>query len=322
MTAFRATGMMTAAVAAIGLLGFTAAATAQQDRQQSPFPDTEGPVNWVTTDWLEQNLDNPDLVIIDTQPDVHDYFAEHIPGAVYLNDTVLRAPENGIPAQYVPEDVIRTLFQRIGVKADQPVVVYTGTGAFTGDTGDLEQTMMAYTLARFGHDTVYLLDGGFDKWRDENRPVTQEFPQVQESSLNTSVQEDMFLTYDRFLEMHGQDNVVLLDARPYDLYAGEGPWSMEGHIPGAVNLPWRDLMAQDNPTLLKPREEIQAMLDELGISPDQTIIVSCGTGREATNEYLILSEYLGYPNVVLFEGSFTEWTAHPENETVTGANPS
>ena len=94
-----------------------------------------------------------------------------------------------------------------------------------------------------------------------------------------------------------------------------------GHIPGAVNLPWRSLMADDNPTLLKPDGQIQQLLKQRGVSPDKTIIVSCGTGREATNEFLLLKWYLGYPNVKLYEGSFTEWTAYPDNPTVTGENP-
>jgi len=315
---FRKPAMLLAVIAATGLFGMSLAVHAQQ---QSPFPDDQGPVNWVTTAWLEDHLQGGALTIIDVQPDVHDYFAAHIPGAVYLSDAVLRAPQNGIPAQYIPPEMIETLLRQIGVESDRPVVVYTGTGANTGTVGDLEQTMMAYTLARLGHDEVYLLDGGFDKWRAENRPTTQDFPQVERTDFEAEVQEDMFVTYDEFRRLRGRDDVVVTDARPPALYRGEGPWIKPGHIPGAVNLPWRSLMAEDNPTLLRPREEIQAMLEENGITPDRTIVVSCGTGREATNQYLVLSAYLGYPEVVLYEGSFTEWTAHEGNETVTGESP-
>ncbi|MGC9308269.1 MAG: aldehyde dehydrogenase family protein [Thermoplasmatota archaeon] len=114
---------------------------------------------------------------------------------------------------------------------------------------------------------------------------------------------------------------MLLDARPPNMYEGQAPWRKPGHIPGAVNLPWKSLMQEGNPMLLKTDDDIATVLDEKGISKDMTIICSCGTGREATNEFLLFKWYLGYPNVHIYEGSFTEWTSHPENPTVTGPNP-
>jgi len=182
--------------------------------------------------------------------------------------------------------------------------------------------MMAYTLARFGHDDVHLLDGGLDKWRAEERPLDQRFPAVQTSEFDTRVRADYFIEYPRFKEIKDRDNVVVTDARPPEVYSGEGPWIKEGHIPGAINVPWREMMSADNPTLLKPKNELMAMLEEKGVTPEKTVLVSCGTGREATNQFLVLKYYLGYPDVQLYEGSFTEWTAHPDNPTVTGESPS
>jgi thiosulfate/3-mercaptopyruvate sulfurtransferase len=105
------------------------------------------------------------------------------------------------------------------------------------------------------------------------------------------------------------------------MYEGQGPWMKPGHIPGAINLPWATLMDDKNKRLLKPDEEIKALLDACGIEPYKTIICSCGTGREATNEFLLFKWYLGYPVVRIYEGSFTEWSSYPENPTVTGKNP-
>ena len=68
-------------------------------------------------------------------------------------------------------------------------------------------------------------------------------------------------------------------------------------------------------------DQIRRILDERKVTPDKTVLVYCGTGREATNEFLLLKWYLGYPNVKIYEGSFTEWCAYPENPTVTGPNP-
>jgi thiosulfate/3-mercaptopyruvate sulfurtransferase len=80
-------------------------------------------------------------------------------------------------------------------------------------------------------------------------------------------------------------------------------------------------MAEDNSTLLKYEEEIKDILDGKGISPDKTVICSCGTGREATNEFIMFKFLLGYQNVKIYEGSFTEWSSYPDNPTVTGKNP-
>ena len=80
-------------------------------------------------------------------------------------------------------------------------------------------------------------------------------------------------------------------------------------------------MDDSNKALLKPEDEIRKILDDCRVTPDKTIICSCGTGREATNEFLLFKFYLGYPKVRNHEGAFTEWTSYPENPTVTGRSP-
>ncbi len=80
-------------------------------------------------------------------------------------------------------------------------------------------------------------------------------------------------------------------------------------------------MAPDNTRLLKPEAEIKALIEKAGATKDKTILCSCGTGREATNEFILFKWYFGYPKIRLHEGAFTEWTAYPENPTVTGKSP-
>ena len=287
-----------------------------------PYPkDKESKVKLVSTDWLEKNIDKPNLTVLDTQPDIHDYITEHLPGAVYFNQKLLRVPFEGRPGVYVPDDVIQSLFNRIGLKEDSPVVVYTGKGEFRGWGDGLEQTMLAYTLARFGHNNVYVLDGGLDKWKKEQKDLTKEFPNVKESNFNLNVQDDYYLNMEEVKDLKDRDDAILLDARPKNVYEGQGPWILPGHIPGAVNLPWKKLMDEANPRLLKPDDEIKEILNEVGATRDKLIICSCGTGREATNEFLLFKFYLGYPNVKIYEGSFTEWTSYPENPTVVGEKP-
>jgi thiosulfate/3-mercaptopyruvate sulfurtransferase len=284
-------------------------------------PKGEGTVKWVSTQWLAEHLRDEDLQILDVQPDVHDYFMEHIPGARYMNQGLLRVPLQGMPAMYAPAEAIQANVRRVGLDLDVPVVVYTGVGPFKGWGDGLEQTMMAYSLARFGHRNLYVLDGGVEKWKAEGRPLDQKFPDVDESDWSVDVQRDYFIDYDQLVAMKDREDVILLDARPPEFYQGQGPWIKPGHIPGAVNLPWKTLMDPDNTRLLKPDSEIEQILDKHGVNPDKTVICSCGTGREATNEFLLFKFYLGYPNVKLYEGSFTEWSSYPDNPIVTGPNP-
>ena len=285
------------------------------------YPFGEGRVRLVSTDWLAEHLDDDGLVIIDVQPNVHDYIQEHVPGAVYMNEGLLRVPRKGLPAVYAPGKAIQAVFRRLGLTEGAPTLVYTGTGPFKGWGDGLEQTMVAYTLARHGLEKVHVLDGGIDKWKDEDRKVVQEFPDVDESEIVVDVEDDYFVDYDEFRKMKDGDDVVLLDARPAGVYEGQGPWMKPGHIPGAVNVPWKSLMHPDNPRLLKPEEELTEIIKGHGISRDKTIICSCGTGREATNEFLLFRFYLGYPKVKIYEGSFTEWSSYPDNPTVTGKSP-
>lgn len=291
------------------------------DRENLPYPPGDGKVKRVNADWLADHLHDTDLTIIDVQPNVHDYIQEHIPGAVYLTEGVLRVSNRGFPTPYSPIGCLQESFQRAGIEADSPVVVYTGKGAFSGWGDGLGQTMMAYTLAKYGHNTVYLLDGGLDQWKSEGRELSQEYPTVEPSGFTVQARDDYAIGYEEFVQTKDNDDVVLLDARPAKMYQGQGPWRRPGHIPGAVNLPWRSLMDDANPALLKSNDELDMILEDHGVDRSRTVICSCGTGREATNEFVLLKWLYRYPDVRLYEGSFTEWVTHPENPVAEGPEP-
>ena len=285
------------------------------------YPYGTGTVRWVSTDWLYENQNNQEMVIIDVQPNVHDYIEEHISGAIYVNEGLFRTWIGGVPARYVPSEAIQPVLQSAGMKLNVPVVVYTGTGAAKGWGDGLEQTMMAYSLARFGHDSIHVLDGGLDKWKGEGKPLTKVFPKTESSDFTVRLQSDFYVDYETFKAMKDRDDVMVLDARPAAAYEGQAFWIKPGHIPGAVNVPWASLMDDKNKRLLKPDADIMAILNTYEVRPNKTILCSCGTGREATNEFILFKWYLNYPSVKIYEGSFTEWTAYPDNPTVTGKSP-
>jgi thiosulfate/3-mercaptopyruvate sulfurtransferase len=285
-----------------------------------PFPSGEGKVRWVSTEWLEEHLED-DMVIIDTQPNIHDYIAEHIEGAVYANENLLRVNEFGQPNAFVPGETMEPILGRLGLEKGKPALVYTGQGVVKKWGDGLEQTKWSYALARYGHDSIYILDGGLDKWKAEGRSLTQVFPSMDGTDFEVEINDDYFLDMDEVKEVKDKGNVIVLDARPPAVYEGKGVWSRPGHIPGSVNLPWKTLMDPNNSSLLKPVNEIRKLAEAVGATKDKIIICSCGTAREATNEFLTFKWLLDYPSVHIYEGAFTEWVSYPTNPVVVGKNP-
>jgi thiosulfate/3-mercaptopyruvate sulfurtransferase len=281
-------------------------------------------VTWVSSEWLEDHLDNNPPVIVDCRQQTHAYFHEHIPGAIHLHEALLRMHIGRHPVQWISPASAEILFSLLGVEQDCPVVVYSETkprstsSAITSD--GLEQSLVAYSLARFGCRKVLILDGGFSKWKGEDRPLTQDPGISRPSSFTVDMQIGFLAGYAACLSLKGNPETMLLDTRPASWYEGQGPWMKPGHIPGAVNLPATLLMDDKNTTLLKPEEEIRNILFACGATPEKTIICSCGTGRTATLVFLILKFYLGYPDVLMYEGGFTEWSSYPDNPVVTGKN--
>lgn len=285
------------------------------------YPVGRGEVQWVSTEWMEDHLSDRDLSILDTQPDMLDYVREHLPGALYLSDRAFSLPLAGIPGGYQPLQTARSTIRELGLKPDAPVVVYSGRGMVSGCGDGLEAAAMAYTLLRYGHGKVYVLDGGIEQWKAERKPLAQEFPEVERSDFPGRLRDELVIGYEDFRSVAGTGNVTLIDARPADQYEGQGPWIKPGHIPGAFNVPWTEFADPDNPWRLRAENDLRETVERRGIAPENTIICSGGDSREAAPVFLVLRDILGFPRVRMYEGSFTEWTAYPRNPTVTGQTP-
>ncbi|MFW5775139.1 MAG: sulfurtransferase [Chitinivibrionales bacterium] len=285
------------------------------------YPQKSSQVRWVTGQWLSERLQDRSFTLIDSQPDVHDYIVRHIPGAVYMNEKLLRIVEGDLPTGYIPPEVMKVFMARVGIRADKPVVVYTDTGAFSKAGDGLEQTMMAYSLARFGHPQVYILDGGLPRWLDQHYPTTKKVPLPEQSDFQPELDTSLYLSYEQFKAVKDDDDVVVIDVRPNELYQGKAMWEKPGHIPGAYNLPWTNLVVKHNSRQLAADDHLEEILTRMNLSRDKTLVFYCGTGREATAAFCVFRWYLAFPKVRLFEGSFTQWCLYPENATVTGPHP-
>jgi thiosulfate/3-mercaptopyruvate sulfurtransferase len=289
-------------------------------------PDTNRrTVRWISTEWLADHLDDPQVLLIDCRRNYHAYIHDHIPGSIYLHEGLLRMHIGKSPVRWISPEAAQIILSTLGVEQDHPVVVYSDTmppadSPQTGNDG-LEQPFVAYSLVRFGCRNVMILDGGLVKWRSEKRPVTSDYGIARPSAFSIDVQIDFLTGYDECIRLKDETDVILLDTRPPSMYEGQGPWPKPGHIPGAVNLPSTLLMDPDNTTLLKKEDEIRRLLFSAGITPDKTVICSCGTGRTATAVFLVLKYFLGYPDVLIYEAGFTEWSSVPDNPVVTGKDP-
>jgi thiosulfate/3-mercaptopyruvate sulfurtransferase len=271
----------------------------------------------VTTDWLESNLTNPDLRIIDirgyvlpaTEPPPHyfnqadDYAKSHIPGATFI-DWVreITDPDSPHHAQVAPPARFQTLMQQAGINHDSTVVAYdTNNGMFAA--------RIWWMLNYYGHNNVYVLDGGWDKWIREGRPTTADQPDHPTGNFIASSNPSLI----RYAsDMHDAGpNKVLLDVRSPKEFAGEASRTDRyGHIPGAINLSRKSLLNPDE--TLRPAAELRADFEAIGISTDTEVIPYCNGGVSAAYALLAL-RVAGFENAALYDGSWKDWTHDPEN---------
>ncbi len=269
-------------------------------------------VQFVSPEWVAARVNDQNLRIIDARNNVYDYFIGHIPNAVHLPDAALRAPRAGFPTQYLDTFMTSRLLANAGVKKDDRVVIYSD------GTSVLGATMLAYILERVGHKQIFILDGGFETYKEKN-PIVKEYPKYESGGYDVWDNRAVRAILDDVKTAIAGEKTKFIDARPPENYSGEAVvWVRNGHIPGAVNVPWKTLMDEKNPHKLKPPTEIQKIYAAAGITKDDDIIVYCGTSREASVEYVILKHLLGFPKVRLYEGSWAEYATYTDLKIETG----
>ncbi len=279
--------------------------------------NTPTATRFVSPDWLVEHADDSDLRVLDVRINPLDYIAGHVPGAVHVADNTFRGPNGRLPIQYWDVDKLEFLFQQAGVSNSSTVVVYSDENNILGST------MVGYLLERSSLPNVAILDGGFKGYREAGLPTTKEFLQYSIGDFTVQDQPALRVSLDEVRDLVGNPNITFIDPRPPALFAGEVDlFVRNGHIPGAKNIPWPSFtIGEDNLHQLKPLDDIRALLDQRGITPDDTIIVTCSTGREATLQYTVLKHLLDYPNVRIYEGSWTEYSSQPDLPVETGRDP-
>lgn len=246
-------------------------------------------------------------IVIDTRGGYKDYFRGHIPTAHHLNFDTLRGTDNGVPVQYLPDDLTKALLVRAGVDKGRMHLIYA-TGDKLPNDEILSASMVAYVLEKFGVEEIRIVDGGLPGWSAAKLPITQEYFGNPKGTLPAKGNPGIALTVDEVVNR--KPTSVLVDARPHNEYVGEDDvWLRKGHIPGAISFHWARLMEKENTHKFLPFEKAKAELEAAGLTPDKEILVYCGTSREGSLLRFYLKHVAKYPNVRLYEGSWKEYAS-------------
>jgi thiosulfate/3-mercaptopyruvate sulfurtransferase len=270
------------------------------------FAEYAHPEKLVSTSWLADHLDDPGLIVVESDEDVLLYETGHIPGAVKidwhtdLNDPVLR--------DFVSSERFAQLLGSKGIGRDTTIVVY----------GDRNNWWAAYALwifELFGHSDVRLLDGGRDKWIAEGRELSTSAPAVTPVDYPVVERDDAGIRAFKDDVLAHLGHGPLIDVRSPEEYTGERTeipgYPTEGalrpgHIPSAASVPWARAAAAD--ATFKPRAELDAIYRaEAGLAEGDDVVVYCRIGERSSHTWFVLRYLLGFENVRNYDGSWTEW---------------
>jgi thiosulfate/3-mercaptopyruvate sulfurtransferase len=270
-----------------------------------------GPI--VSTEWLHAHLNDPNLRVVDirghvlpaSEPPPHyfshrdDYDASHIPGAVFVDwRTDITDPDSPTGLRVATPEAYAAQMSQLGIGDETTVVVYD-------DANGMFAARLWWTLRYYGHDEVAVLDGGWQRWTAEGRPANAHVPDVGPATFTPRPNPALRRSADEVQTMLGTD-ATLIDVRSPQEYAGQASRAKRaGHIPGALNVPRKTLLAEDGSLPLP--HDLQARFAAAGIdgSSDQ-LITYCNAGVSAAFGMLAL-HVAGYTQAAAYDGSWKEW---------------
>src|SRR3989338_10311433 len=262
----------------------------------------------VTADWLNQHLHDREIRIVDTRWVLQEpgqgrrqYEQGHIPGAIHLDiDTDLSAKEgpgrHPLPSRFN----FQKLMTAIGVDRDTQVVAYDGGKGFPA-------ARLWWLLRFYGHETVSVLDGGWEAWLRGGFPVQTDVPTHPTASFSARPRRKCVVDKKAVDSLRDETKTLLIDARAPERFRGEvEPIDAKpGHIPGAENFPFAQALDPQTGLFRSP-ESLREAFKGIGAAPDKTIICYCGSGVTACTNILAL-RLAGF-EAPLYEGSWSDWS--------------
>jgi thiosulfate/3-mercaptopyruvate sulfurtransferase len=288
----------------IALAALAVMSIAPSSGQNSPAPTLRAEM-LVTTGWLAEHLQAPDLVVLCVNATQEFYAKGHIPGARQINLTEITLTRDGIPNELPPVEKLQRVFSTAGVSNKSRVVLY-------GERLNLLAARAYFTLDYLGvADRVALLDGGIEKWLAEGRPLSVDVPVSTAATLVISPQPAVLIDTAnmRSMTQSRRGTIALLDARPTKEFSGEQlseGVTRAGHIPGARSLYWMDLLVSRDHPVLRPEPELRRMYSTLNAMKGQPVVTYCRTGMQSSFDYFV-AKYLGY-SPSMYDASFYEWS--------------
>lgn len=280
---------------AVFLLVILVAGSLSAQETEPAYPNADLLVN---REWLLEHTDDPNLLLVDVR-EAGEYDSGHLPGAVYFDVGDVTAPENGVPDQVTDAEMTAAALGAAGIAPEKTVVIVYG------DNTVLYAARLFWILEYYGYPDVRLMNGAWSAGVVVNeRPEPTEPEPVE---LTLTAEDSRRVEGEWIVEHLGDATLRLLDARNPPEYNGIAAGSA-GHIPGADNIPWTQNL--DDSTFLDP-DALAALYADLGLSADDQIVVYCSTGYRGAVLYFAL-RLLGYENVALYDGSWAEWSQHPE----------
>lgn len=275
----------------------------------------------VSTEWLTEHASAPDVRIVDASWHMPatgrnpraEYDAEHIPGAVFFDIDEIADTDNPLPHMVPSPEKFSSRMRKLGLGDGNRIVVY--------DTiGNVSAARAWWLLRLFGHQDVAILDGGLPKWKAEGRPVDDMPVKPAERHFTSRINSFLLREKDQVARNINQGREQVLDARSAGRFEGTEPEPREGlrsgHIPGAKNLPFPNLL-NDGDGTFRPAAELSASFEGAGIDLKKPVITSCGSGITACVLAFGL-HLLGHQRVAVFDGSWTEWALDEELPVETG----
>jgi thiosulfate/3-mercaptopyruvate sulfurtransferase len=297
-------------------------AEGQGRTQQKEKPRSVRSEMIVSTAWLSAHLNDPKVAILHVARERAHYDRGHIPGARFVGWSEITATRDGVPNELAPVAELQKLFERLGVGNDARIVLY-------GDNSGLAAARAYFTLDYLGHGgRAALLDGGLEKWQAERRAVSTDVVEPKSAGFTPRVHPSVVTNLDVVRDLSWSatnldpSGVVLIDARPVDEYTGAKPGDgvpRGGHIPGAANVFWmQNIFSKESPVLRSPAE-LYRLYEKAGAQRGRTVVAYCRTGGQASHAYFTL-KYLGY-DVVMYDGSFFEWSNTEGTPIIAGGEP-
>ena len=273
----------------------------------------------IDADWLEKRLGTPGLSIVDAswylpaqkRDAKAEYEAAHIPGAIFFDQDEVVDPDSELPHTLPDPATFARHAGSMGISADDTIVVYDGPGVFSAPR-------VWWMFRVMGVFQVYVLDGGFDRWKAAGRPVTAEQTKVAPNIFHVDFDPSRVASLDEMKGIVASGESQIADARPAGRFTGEEPEPRAGvrggHMPGAKSLP-ASTLSRDGKLL--PPEELKKRFEEAGVDLSKPVVTSCGSGITAAVITLAL-ETLGHSANRLYDGSWTEWGGRSDTPVVKG----